>query len=107
MLKNRISQKVFLKLSFIELSSFNNKILFETFSISEINIISVKLVVVLWYWSIARVKYLRQILFKGASGLRIVFKSSIAGHCDLRSVQYFWTVIKAFSSTSVEWLIAQ
>jgi hypothetical protein len=53
--------------------------------------------VVLWYWSIARGKYLRQILFKGASGLRIVFKISIAEHCDLRSVQYFWTVIKAFS----------
>jgi hypothetical protein len=73
MLKNRISQKVFLKLSFIELSSFNNKILFEHFSISEINIISVKLVVVLWYWSIARGKYLRQILFKGDSSHRIVF----------------------------------
>jgi len=69
--------------------------------------ISVKLVVVLWYWSIASGKYLRQILSKGASGLRILFKISIAEHCDLGSVQYFWTVIKAFSSTSVEWLIAQ
>jgi hypothetical protein len=71
----------------------------EIFSISEI---SVKLVVVLWYWSITSGKYLRQILFKGASGLRIVFKISIAEHCDLRSVQPFWTVIKAFFSTSVE-----
>jgi hypothetical protein len=63
--------------------------------------------VVLWYWSIAREKYLRQILFKGASGLGILFKISIVEHCDLKSVQYCWTVIKAFSSTSVEWLIAQ